>query len=161
MCVATVHGPPSAVYLSPMADEKAIRVDATHAIPRDELDVRASRSGGPGGQHVNVTSSRIEVRWNPGRSRALAPEERVRVEHKLASRLDGEGFIRVVSSTTRSQRQNRELAEDRLAALVRQALIVPKPRKKTKPSRASKEARLAEKRRRSQRKEHRRGKDWD
>jgi ribosome-associated protein len=144
-----------------MADDRDLRVDDSHAIPRDELDVRASRSGGPGGQHVNVTSSRIEVRWSPVRSRALNAEERVRVEHKLASRLDGEGYIRVVSSSTRSQRQNRVLAEERLAEIVRQALVVPRPRKKTKPSRASKEARLAEKRRHSLRKEHRRVKDWD
>ena len=142
-----------------MGSERDIVVDATHGIPRDELDVRASRSGGPGGQHVNVTSSRIEVRWHPGRSRALSPEERIRVAAKLASRIDGDGVLRVVSSSTRSQKQNRELAESRLAALVRHALIIPKPRKKTKPTRAAKEARIAGQKRHSEKKRERRG-DW-
>jgi ribosome-associated protein len=138
-----------------------LRVDASHAIPRDELEVRASRSGGPGGQHVNVTSTRIELRWNPGRSRALSPEERARVVAKLATRLDGEGFVRVVASSTRSQRQNRRLAEERLAHLVAQALVVRRPRKATRPTRAAREARLARKRRQAERKRERRREGWE
>ena len=140
--------------------DRHLVIDDAHAIPRDELDVRASRSGGPGGQHVNVTSSRIEVRWAPERSRALSPEERLRVATKLASRLDSEGLIRVVASSTRSQKQNRELAEQRLAELVRHALVVPKPRKKTRPSRAAREKRLVGKKRNAEKKRERRG-DWD
>jgi ribosome-associated protein len=140
--------------------DRHLVIDAAHAIPRDELDVRASRSGGPGGQHVNVTSSRIEVRWAPERSRALSPEERRRVATKLASRLDTEGVIRVVASSTRSQKQNRELAEQRLAELVRHALVVPKPRKKTRPSRAAREKRLVGKKKNAEKKRGRRG-DWD
>jgi ribosome-associated protein len=136
-------------------------VDANHVIPRRELEVRASRSGGPGGQHVNVTASRVELRWNPGLSRALAPEERERVAAQLASRLDAEGFVRVVASNTRSQRQNRALAEHRLASLVRRALVVPKARKATRPSPAAREARLVEKRRKSEKKRERRGGNWD
>jgi ribosome-associated protein len=151
---------PSHASATSHAGDRAIVVDAAHAIPRDELDVRASRAGGPGGQHVNVTSSRIEVRWNPGRSRALSPEERVRVAAKLASRIDTEGVLRVVSSSTRSQKQNRELAEQRLAELVRHALVVPKPRKKTRPSRAAREKRLVGKKRNAEKKRERRG-DWD
>jgi ribosome-associated protein len=140
--------------------DRHLVIDDAHAIPRDELDVRASRSGGPGGQHVNVTSSRIEVRWNPGRSRALSANERVRVAAKLASRIDTEGVLRVVSSSTRSQKQNRELAEQRLAELVRHALVVPKPRKKTRPTRAAREKRLVGKKRNAEKKRDRRG-DWD
>jgi ribosome-associated protein len=136
-------------------------VDATHVIPREELEVRATRAGGPGGQHVNMTSSRIELRWNPTRSRALSAPERERLAAKLASRLDGEGFLRIVSSTTRSQLRNRVIAEERLAALVRQALIVPKVRKPTKPTRAAREIRLQEKRQRGDRKRERRRRDWD
>ena len=136
-------------------------VDRDHVIPRDELEIRATRSGGPGGQHVNVTSTRIEIRWNPLRSRALSEAERERMVGKLGSRLDRGGFLRVVASDTRSQRRNRELAEARLAQLVRRALVVPKPRKPTKPSRAAREARLAEKRRQSEKKRKRRGEGWD
>ena len=127
------------------------------AIPRSELEVRASRSGGAGGQHVNKTSSRIEIRWNVRRTSALDEALRERVLGKLASRLDGEGNVRVVSSEMRSQHQNRERAEQRLAELVARALVVPKARKKTKPSRASKENRLQEKKRHSERKRNRRG----
>src|SRR5262245_23206728 len=104
-----------------------IVVDATHVIPRAEIEMRVSRSGGPGGQHVNVTSSKVELRWRPGSSRALSIEERERISVKLASRLDTEGTLRIVSSSTRSQRQNRDLAETRLADVVRQALMVQKP----------------------------------
>jgi ribosome-associated protein len=138
------------------AGERDLRIDEHHAIPRDELDVRVSRSGGPGGQHVNVTSSRVEVRWAPARSRALSPEEQARVSARLATRLDRAGILRVVASSTRSQRQNRDLAEQRLAELVAVALRVPKPRKATKPSRAVREARLAGKRRQSEKKRERR-----
>lgn len=141
--------------------EGLLRVDATHAIPVEELEVKATRSGGPGGQHVNVTSTRIEVRWNPGRSRALQPAEKARVSEKLATRLDGEGWVRVAASDTRSQRQNRALAEQRLAALVAKALHVPKPRKKTRPTRSSIERRLDAKKQRAARKHNRRRRDWD
>jgi ribosome-associated protein len=131
-------------------------VNRTHSIPRDELEIRATRSGGPGGQHVNVTSSRVEVRWAPGTSRALSPDEKQRVIRRLASRLDGEGRIRVTASETRSQLQNRRLAEERLAALVAKALVVPKKRVATKPTRAAKERRLQEKKQRGERKRDRR-----
>ena len=126
-------------------------------IPRAELQVRASRAGGAGGQHVNKTSSRIEIRWNVRTSTAFDEATRARVLAKLASRLDGEGHVRVVSSEMRSQLQNRERAEQRLAELVAKAVVVPKARRKTKPSRASKEKRLEEKKRKSEKKAGRRG----
>lgn len=134
-----------------------IVVDERITIPRAELQTRASRAGGAGGQHVNKTSSRIEIRWNVRTTTALGDAERQRVLEKLAARLDGEGNVRVVSSEMRSQLQNRERAEQRLAELVRKALVVPKARKKTKPSRASKEKRLEEKKRKSEKKANRRG----
>ena len=130
------------------------------AIPRSELVARATRAGGPGGQHVNTSSTRIELLWNPSRSRALDDRTRARLLEKLASRLDAEGNIRVVAADRRSQLQNRQSAESRLAELVRKALVVPKPRKKTKPTRASKERRLDEKKRRGERKKGRRG-GWE
>jgi ribosome-associated protein len=133
-------------------------VDAGLAIPRAELEARASRAGGPGGQHVNTSSTRVEVRWNVRRSAALSEEQRARLEERLASRLDGEGTLRVVAADSRSQRQNRERAESRLAELVRRALVVPKRRRATKPSRAARQARLDEKRKQSGKKAQRRWK---
>ena len=142
-----------------MTDGDAIdglRVNESVVIPRDELTARASRAGGAGGQHVNTSSTRIELLWNISTSRVLSAEQRERLLQKLASRLDGEGNIRVVASDRRSQLQNRESAESRLADLVRAALIIPKKRKATKPSRASKQARLDSKKRQSDKKKDRR-----
>jgi ribosome-associated protein len=137
--------------------EDALVVNEQVAIPRSELAYRASRAGGPGGQHVNTSSTRIELLWNFARSRALDDAARARLAEKLAARLDADGNVRVVASDRRSQQQNRAAAEQRLAELVRRALVVPKPRKKTKPSRAAREKRLAEKRHRAERKQRRRG----
>jgi ribosome-associated protein len=139
-----------------MAKEGLLRVTGSVSIPRHELQYRASRAGGAGGQHVNTSSTRIELLWNVGSSQALDEDARARVTTKLSSRLDAEGNIRVVSSARRSQVQNREAAEARLAELVRGALAVPRSRKATRPTRASKEARLGEKRRRSETKRQRR-----
>jgi ribosome-associated protein len=125
------------------------------SIPRAELEYRASRAGGAGGQHVNTSSTRVEVRWNVSRSPVLDEEARNRVAARLASRIDGEGWIRVVSSARRSQQQNREAAEARLTELVRAALMVQKRRRPTKPTRASKEARIAQKKRRGETKRQR------
>ena len=83
-------------------------------------------------------------------------DERARLAERLASRLDGEGWLRVVASDSRSQRQNRERAEARLADLVRRALVVPRARRPTKPSRAARQARLDEKRKQSGKKAQRR-----
>ncbi len=141
-----------------MADQTldGVRVNERVVIPRDELMARASRSGGAGGQHVNTSSTRIELVWNVQASRALTDEQRERVIRKLSSRLDADRNLRVVASDRRSQRQNRESAEVRMAELVRQALVVPKTRRPTKPSRAAKQARLESKRRLSDKKRERR-----
>ena len=139
-----------------MAKEGAVPVSGSVAIPRTELDYKASRAGGAGGQHVNTSSTRIELLWNVRATSALDAEARARVESKLASRLDSAGNLRVVSSARRSQAQNREAAEARLAELVRAALVVPKRRKATKPSRGAKEARLEEKKKRGETKRRRR-----
>lgn len=130
-------------------------------IPRHELAFRATRAGGPGGQHVNTSSTRVEVVWNARRSGALSDEERERVLAKLASRLDGDGNLRVVGSEYRSQARNREAAIERLAEVVRKALHVPRSRRKTKPTRSSVEKRLQEKKRLSARKQDRRLRDFE
>jgi ribosome-associated protein len=134
----------------------ALVVDASLEIPKSELSFRASRAGGPGGQHVNTSSTRVELLWNLNRSRAVDSEQRARLREKLAARLDAEGNVRVVASANRSQLRNREEAEVRLATLIRRALMVPKARKKTRPSRGSVEKRLREKKEHSRRKENRR-----
>lgn len=126
------------------------------AIPRQELEYRATRSSGPGGQHVNTSSTRIELLWNLTGSQAISDEQRERLRLKLASRLDSHGRVRVVASGRRSQRQNRRDADERLAALIKYALRVAKKRRPTKPTRAAREKRLAEKKRRAEVKRERR-----
>jgi ribosome-associated protein len=130
------------------------------SIPRSELTYRATRAGGAGGQHVNTSSTRIELLWDVEHSAAMNEEVRQRLTAKLAARLNAEGMIRVVASERRSQMQNRIAAEERLADLVRRALAVPKKRRATKPGRAAKERRLQEKKRHSDRKKNRRGPDY-
>lgn len=132
------------------------------SIPRSELTVRATRAGGPGGQHVNTSSTRVELLWNLERSRAVSDEQRERLRDKLAARMDADGMVRVVASASRSQLQNRRDAEVKLVTLIRRALVVPKVRRKTRPTRSSVEARLSSKRRTSEKKrERRRGQGFD
>lgn len=125
-------------------------------IPRHELVLRVSRAGGAGGQHVNTSSTRVEVAWDLAHSAAVTPEERARLMRALGRRVANDGVLRVVASERRSQAQNREAAEARLAALVRGALIVPKRRRPTRPTRASVERRLEAKHRQGERKRERR-----
>lgn len=139
-----------------MSGDGALVVDSGLQIPRSELTFRASRAGGPGGQHVNTSSTRVELLWNVERSRALSAEQRARLRDKLSARIDAAGNVRVVASANRSQLRNREDAEARLATLVRRALIIPKARRKTRPTKGSVEARLRSKKEHSRRKEHRR-----
>lgn len=117
-------------------------------IPAGELSERFSRSGGPGGQHVNVTASRVELLWSVAASAALTDAQRARLLAALASRLDGDGVLRIVVVATRSQQQNRALAAKRLAAVVAAALRPRKSRRATRPTAAAREERLAAKRRR-------------
>lgn len=136
-------------------------VTAQVHVPRSELEFRASRAGGPGGQHVNTSSSRIELRWDISGSTALSTEERGRIVRKLGRRVDGAGILRIVSDGRRSQLQNREAAVARFQELVAAALAVPTPRKATRPTRASKERRLTAKRHRTLQKARRRRPDDD
>ncbi len=129
-------------------------------IPGSELQYAASRSSGPGGQHVNKTDSRIQVRWNIPNSRALSDFLKRRVMQVLATRLTDDGDLLLASDSNRSQRRNKEEVTRRLAALVREALVPPKPRRKTKPTRASRQKRLDEKKKRSDVKRQR-GKKYD
>jgi ribosome-associated protein len=141
------------------ADE--LRVNGFLAIPRSELIARASRSGGPGGQHVNTSSTRVEVLWNVLASKVLFDDQRALLLNALRTRLSAAGDLRVVASDTRSQARNKALAEERLIEIVRRALIVKKPRKQTRPTRNAVERRLAEKKLHSKSKDNRRDKGED
>ncbi|MFN7229476.1 MAG: alternative ribosome rescue aminoacyl-tRNA hydrolase ArfB [Synechococcaceae cyanobacterium] len=125
-------------------------------IPADELRWRFSRSGGPGGQAVNTTDSRVELVFDLGTSQALPPALRQRALARLESRLV-DGALVVVASEHRSQWRNRQAARRRLAALLQEALRPPPPpRRPTRPSRGSVERRLAAKKRRAAIKSQRR-----
>ncbi|MBV6520743.1 MAG: Peptidyl-tRNA hydrolase ArfB [Gemmatimonadaceae bacterium] len=138
-----------------------IVIDGEVIIPAHEIVLRTSRSGGAGGQHVNTSSTRVELLWNPATSAALTDAQRQLLRDRLARRIDAAGFLRVVSSETRSQAQNRERARARLAELIRSALVRPKVRRATRPSRAAKEQRLVDKRQRAEKKSGRRRPDVD
>lgn len=140
--------------------EGGIVVSPTLTIPVGELTYRATRAGGPGGQHVNTSSTRIELLWDVTHSAVITEDERARLLEKLAARLDAEGMVRVVASDRRSQAQNKDAAAERLAKIVRQAMVVPRKRRATRPTAASREQRLNEKRRRGERKRDRR-RDFD
>lgn len=125
-------------------------------IPLSELDYKASRSGGPGGQHVNTSSTRVEVWWDVAASPSLTPEQRDLLLQRLGRRLDSSGRLRLVSSGSRSQLRNKEEVTERLRSVVASAVAVRKKRKPTRPSQAAKVARLEDKRRRSSTKQRRR-----
>jgi ribosome-associated protein len=125
-------------------------------IPAAELQLSAISGGGPGGQHVNRSATRVALQWNVRMTRALRDDQRERVLTKLASRLDTDGVIRIVAGEYRSQQQNRRAALERLQQLVARALVVPRPRRATKPTFGSVQERLSGKRQRSQTKQQRR-----
>jgi len=125
-------------------------IDGRLTIPAAELAFTASRSSGPGGQHVNTTDTRIQVRWNIAASGVLGEIRRARLLAALASRLTADGEIVIACDTHRSQRRNKEEALGRLAALVRRALVVPKARRPSTPSAAAKLRRLQEKKKQAQ-----------
>lgn len=132
-------------------------------IPQAELEFSVSRSGGPGGQHVNKTSTRVTLSWDISRSQAISEQQRERLLLKLEHRITQEHQLQVHVDETRSQYRNRELALQRLAEIVVAALHIPKPRKKTKPSRSSQQKRMDKKTQRGQIKQARKKptrQDW-
>jgi ribosome-associated protein len=131
-----------------MDDPSLLRINDRVSIPLAELRFQASRSGGPGGQHVNTSSTRMELWWDVAGSTALSEPDRNRILSRLASRLDSQGRLRLVSGAHRSQLQNRQAVMARLQTVVADALKIPKVRRVTRPTKASKERRLEEKKRR-------------
>ena len=130
--------------------DEGIRVAEDTVIPLEEIQFRASRSSGPGGQHANVTASRIEAVFDVDASGALSDDQRNLLRRRLGER------ITAVAQAARSQARNRELALERLRERLAAGLRRPKPRRPTRPSRAARERRLEQKRRTSERKRKRR-----
>jgi ribosome-associated protein len=131
-----------------MADE--LRIDERLAIPLAEIELRTSRSSGPGGQHANVTASRVEAVFDVEASAALAGAQRARLLERAGP------VVTAVAQDARSQSRNRELALSRLAEKIAAALRVPRRRRPTRPTRASRQRRLDQKRRAGERKRGRR-----
>ena len=124
-------------------------------IPGHELTVRTSRASGPGGQGVNTTDSRVELRWDVATSTALDDAQRARLKERLGPRLTADGVLVLHAEEHRSQHRNRDAARVRLRELVADALVPPRPRRPTRRTRASVERRLDAKRRRGDRKRQR------
>jgi ribosome-associated protein len=133
-----------------VSDEGVLQITDDVWVPRTELTFRATRSGGPGGQHVNTSSTRVELAWDVAHSPNLTDEQRARVMVKLANRINNDGVLLLTEGGSRSQHQNREAVTDRFRELLANALHVPRPRRKTRPPRAAKEQRLRAKRHRSE-----------
>lgn len=130
--------------------DRSLRVTQRVRVPRRELEVRFSTSGGPGGQHANTAATRVELRFDVASSSAFDERERDRVLARIGP------VVRVVADDERSQARNRSIAEERLVERLRWALREERPRRPTRPTRGSVERRLADKQRRSQRKRDRR-----
>lgn len=132
-----------------MPQPEGLFVQRGLVLPESELLVEVSRAGGPGGQNVNKVATRVTLRWSVVGSRVLDDAARARLLQALAHRLTRSGEVVVHASATRSQVDNRRAARERLAELLRQALFVPRERRKSRPTRASKTRRLEGKQRRS------------
>jgi ribosome-associated protein len=132
------------------ASNRRLRVNDRLAIPLAEVSVRVSRSSGPGGQHANVTASRVEASFDVHASQSLSEGQRSRLLKRAGER------VVAIAQDERSQARNRELALARLSERLAQALTVPKRRRATRPTAASRERRLAAKRRGTERKRERR-----
>jgi len=139
-----------------MIGPRGIVVSPRLAIPLEEIEFRATRAGGPGGQHVNRSATRVELWWDLAGSPSLTEEDRSWLRTRLKPRLTADGLLRLVSDATRSQARNKAAALERFRALLAQALVRPRPRRRTRPPRSAQERRLAAKRVRSERKRERR-----
>ena len=133
-------------------DENTLFLTEQLQIPTSELRYRFSRSGGPGGQHVNRSETRVELLWDMRNSPSLNDAQRQRLLDKLRNRIGDEGELHLVSGETRSQDRNRKAVTERFVALLQEALRPRRKRKKSTVSKAAKEKRREEKRRQSEKK---------
>lgn len=127
-----------------------IRVTRTVRIPEHELEFRTARAGGPGGQGVNTTDSKVELRFQLADSPYLTAEQEALARRRLSNRLTNDGILIVRASGRRSQQRNRRAAIYRFRELLAEAIAPPKPRRRTRPSRGARRRRLADKRHRSE-----------
>lgn len=132
-----------------------LRVDARVTISESHLGWTAARSSGPGGQHVNKTASKVELRFDLEACGEIGAAAKMRLRALAGARLGTDGSVRIVSQKTREQSRNLDDARERLADLIRQALVVPKLRRPTKPTKASKRRRVQAKRQQSEKKQRR------
>lgn len=137
-----------------------IRLDDGTTIPEQELVVSFSRSGGPGGQHVNTSATKVELRFDVSSSPSLNEGQKRRVRNALAGRLTADGELVIQASRFRSQQRNREDARERLRQLLNAALKPRRPRRPTRVPKSTQRARLESKRRRSERKRLRQRPRW-
>lgn len=131
-------------------DLQMIEITPNLAIPEDELTFSAARSGGPGGQHVNKTSTRVTLTFDVAGSPSLSDGQKSLILTRLAGRVNKQGELKVSCGATRSQAANRQAATARFVSLIRQALERRAPRKKTRVPRAARKRRLEAKRRRGE-----------
>ena len=132
-----------------------LRITDNLSIPLSEIELRASRSSGPGGQHANVTASRIEAVFEIAESATLSGEQKARLAHRFGKR------VTAVAQDARSQARNRDLALERLAERIRKSLERRRPRHATRPGRSARERRLTEKKQRGQKKQQRKRPSMD
>ena len=131
-------------------DAELLRINEQVSIPQHELSFRFSRSSGPGGQHVQKTSTRVELLFDVANSPSLTEEQRERILKRLTGYVESAGVLHLSAQSERSQWRNRQEVVERFQALLRDALKRRKRRKATQPTAASREQRLREKRRRSE-----------
>ena len=133
-----------------------IRLPYGVVVPAKELDLKAAKAGGPGGQSVNTTDSKVELRWDVRGSSALSSTQRDRLLERLGPRLTNDGVLLLSGSEHKSQQRNREAVLARFGAIVGDALAPPRQRRRTRPSRGAKQRRLDAKKRRAEVKKLRR-----